>query len=247
MRILGNRQYDFMIQPNQTVPSRDYAGQSGPVVDAGDFNPAPPWIWNGFFSYDTGAFNTTFSVRHLSKGILNVERTGPEEKGYDPNLPNSISTNRVNAATYFGLAMSYRFGQSSGKNFELFGTIDNPLDKKPPVAPGGGGGAGSNYPTNPVYFDTFGMRWRAGARVAFQGGHERAGGASRFRPLTLPHWRAPGSTIAPLPFVGPCPLSLRSRPFPMCGSASSRRASSIIISARSVAVISTARDLPAST
>ena len=167
MRVLGNRQYDFIIQPNQTVPSRDYAGQSGPVVDAGDFNPAPPWIWNGFFSYDTGAFNTTFSVRHLSKGILNVERTGPEDKGYDPNLPNSISTNRVDAATYFGLAMSYRFGQSSGKNFELFGTIDNLFDRKPPVAPGGGGGAGSNYPTNPVYFDTFGMRWRVGARVAF--------------------------------------------------------------------------------
>ena len=78
-RVLGNHQYNFIIQPNQTVPSRDYAGQSGPVLDAGDFNPSPKWIWNGFLSYDNAGFNVTGSVRRVGEGILNVERIGPED------------------------------------------------------------------------------------------------------------------------------------------------------------------------
>jgi outer membrane receptor protein involved in Fe transport len=169
LRVLANHQYDFIVQPNRTVPARDYAGQSGPVVDAGDFNPAPPWIWTGFLSYDTTNFNATMSVRRISKGILNVERKGPEDAGYDPNAAGSISTNRVSGATYFGLAMTYKipFGSGGRDYVEIFGVADNIFDKKPPVAPGGGSLGGSNYPTNPVYFDTFGSRYKAGVRVRF--------------------------------------------------------------------------------
>lgn len=168
-RVLGNHQYNFIIQPNQTVPSRDYAGQSGPVLDAGDFNPSPKWIWNGFLSYDNAGFNVTGSVRRVGEGILNVERIGPEDPGYSPQLINSISTNRVKAATYFGLAMSYEIplGSTKDRNVEIFGTAENIFDTKPPVAPGGGGLGGSNYPTNPVYFDTFGARYRMGVRVRY--------------------------------------------------------------------------------
>jgi outer membrane receptor protein involved in Fe transport len=168
-RVLGNHQYDFIIQANQTVPSRNYAGQSGPVSDAGDFNPAPKWIWNGFVSYDNAGFNVTGSVRRIGQGILNAERIGPEDPGYSPQLLNSISTNRVKGVTYFGLAMSYEIPIGGGKdrNVEIFGTADNIFDTKPPVAPGGGGLGGSNYPTNPVYFDTFGSRYRMGVRVRY--------------------------------------------------------------------------------
>ncbi|MEI9852145.1 MAG: TonB-dependent receptor [Sphingomonas sp.] len=169
LRVLANRQYDFIIQPNQTVPARDYAGQSGPVVDAGDFNPAPPWIFNTFLSYDTANFNVTGSWRRINKGILNVERVGPEDPGYNPNAANSITTNRVKGADYFGLAMSYQIPIGSGGDqyVEIFGAAENIFDKKPPIAPGGGGQGGSNYPTNPVYFDTFGARYKAGVRVRF--------------------------------------------------------------------------------
>jgi iron complex outermembrane receptor protein len=168
VRVLGSHQYDFVIQPNPTVPSRDYAGQSGPVLDAGDFNPAPKWIWTSFLSYDNAGFNVTASVRSIGKGILNVERIGPEDPGYSPQAINSISTNRVKGATYVGLAMSYEIPLGTrDRNVELFGTVDNLFDRKPPVAPGGGGLGGSNYPTNPVYFDTFGSRYRMGLRFRY--------------------------------------------------------------------------------
>ncbi|MBB5986863.1 outer membrane receptor protein involved in Fe transport [Sphingobium sp. B1D3A] len=168
-RILGNHQYDFISQANPAASPRDYGGQSGPVVDGGDFNPAPPWIWNAFVTYDNAGFNTTLTWRRISQGIYNVERIGPEDEGYDPTQPNSINTNRVKGATYFNLAMSYRLpmGQSDTRHIELFASMDNIFDRKPPVAPGGGGGGGSNYPTNPVYFDTFGSKWRAGIRVRY--------------------------------------------------------------------------------
>ncbi len=44
----------------------------------------------------------------------------------------------------------------------VFAAIDNLLNKSPPVAPGGNG-----YPTNPVYFDTYGMTWKVGFRAKF--------------------------------------------------------------------------------
>ncbi len=68
--------------------------------------------------------------------------------------------------TYVGLSANYKvpFGDADG-SYEIFGTINNLLDSDPPIAPGGGGGRGSDYPTNPVYFDTLGAQFRAGIRV----------------------------------------------------------------------------------
>lgn len=168
-RVLANHQYDFIVLANPAATAVDYAGQSGPVADGGDFNPSPPWIWNAFLSYDNGGFNVTASWRHLSKGIYRVDRIGPEDPGYDPGIEDSISTNRVDAVSYYGLAMSYQIplGSSGDRYVELFGSINNIFDAAPPIAPGGGGGGGSNYPTNPVYFDTFGSRFRAGVRVKY--------------------------------------------------------------------------------
>lgn len=168
-RVLGNHQYDFVVQPNPSVPSIDYAGQSGPALASGDFNPTPDWIFNGFLSYDTERFNATLGVRHITAGALDVTKTGPDDPDYDPTLKNSISRNVVSARTYFNIAMSYKvpLGSSLDEYVEIFGTVENLFDKDPPIAPGNDAGGGSAYPTNPVYFDTFGMRWRTGVRVNF--------------------------------------------------------------------------------
>ncbi|GAA0283479.1 TonB-dependent receptor [Alteraurantiacibacter aestuarii] len=169
LRVLANNQYDFKVQADPTTPVIDYAGQTGPVLLGGDFNPSPDWVFMGFLSYDNGPFNATLSARHIAKGIYDVEKIGPQDAGYDPGLPDSINDNRVDSATYFNIAMSYEIPLGSGGDqyVELFGSIENLFDTTPPVAPGGGGLGGSNYPTNPVYFDTFGSRFRMGARLRF--------------------------------------------------------------------------------
>jgi outer membrane receptor protein involved in Fe transport len=55
------------------------------------------------------------------------------------------------------LSASYKFFDD---RFELFGSLKNVFDKSAVIAPGGNG-----YPTNPVYFDTYGRTWRVGVRV----------------------------------------------------------------------------------
>jgi len=169
LRLLANHQYDQVVQADPSVPSRDYAGQTGPVQSGGNLSPAPDWMFNGFLTYDNGGFNATISMRRVNSGVYDIEKIGPEDAGYDPTLRNSINTNRVEGRTYFGLAMSYEIpiGTTGDRSVEVFGAIDNVFDTKPPVAPGGGGLGGSNYPTNPVFFDTFGARFRTGVRVSY--------------------------------------------------------------------------------
>ena len=74
------------------------------------------------------------------------------------NYPNTINNNSVASAAYFNLSASYDIGE----HFSMFARIDNLLNKDPPVAPGGNG-----YPTNPVYFDTYGLVWKLGVRARF--------------------------------------------------------------------------------
>lgn len=169
LRLLANHQYDVKYQIDPSAPIIDFAGQTGPVQAGGNFNPSPEWVFNGFVTYDSGPFNATLSIRRISEGIYNVERVGPEDEGYVQGAFNSINTNRVSGATYVGLAMSYEIPLGGGDDnyVEVFGAIENLLDEKPPIAPGGGGLGGSNYPTNPVFFDTFGARFRSGVRVKF--------------------------------------------------------------------------------
>jgi outer membrane receptor protein involved in Fe transport len=127
-------------------------------------------MWNAIASYSTEKFNVTWTVRHIGAGILNMDRIGPEDAGYAPTVRNSITTNRVKGATYFNVAMSYKipFGDNDDQNVEVFGAVENLFDKDPAIAPGGGVAAGATaYPTNPVFFDTFGMRWKAGMRLKF--------------------------------------------------------------------------------
>jgi iron complex outermembrane receptor protein len=86
----------------------------------------------------------------------------PGEAGYVSTKPNTINNNSVASATYFNLSLNYTlpFFNEGARSVQVFGTLDNIFNRDPPVAPGGNG-----YPTNPVYFDTYGRTWRVGVRA----------------------------------------------------------------------------------
>ena len=164
LRLLLNYQYDFRVKQSAAVPTIDYAGQSGPAVEGGDFYPTPKWMWNALIGYERNRVTATMTIRHIGRGVLNHEWIGPEDPGYAPGLANSASLNRVPARTYVGFALSCAIPFGG----EIFGSIENLFDRKPPVAPGGTTSVlVSAYPTNPVFFDTFGMRWKTGIRLQF--------------------------------------------------------------------------------
>lgn len=169
LRVLSTYQYDQIINPGAGLPVYNYAGQSGPTAAFGDFNTAPKWQGNAFLTYLNGPFTGVLQVRYIGPGRYGIvdpntglPLIGPNQPGYSTTYGASINNNSVSSATYLNLALSYTlpFFRSDTRSVQVFGTVDNLLNKDPPIAPGGNG-----YPTNPVYFDTYGRTWRAGVRV----------------------------------------------------------------------------------
>jgi len=163
-RMLTALLYNMTINEGLGAPPVNFAGQSGPTAAFGGFNTSPRWQSNLFLSYANGPLTTTLQVRIIGRGTFEaIDGVGfapvaPGDPGYATTNVNSINTNSVASATYFNLAGSYELT----KNVSVFAAINNLFNRDPPVAPGGNG-----YPTNPVYFDTYGMSWKVGVRARF--------------------------------------------------------------------------------
>jgi len=168
-RLLGTYLYDLIIQAAPGSTPINFAGQSGPAEPLGDFNPSPKWILNGTLTYDHGPFTGTLQGRYIGSGALNKTFIGPDDPRYDPTLPNSINVNTVPSRFYLTLGLNYRLmTEAQGKQIEIFGVVDNLLDKDPPIAPGSTASVvQSSYPTNPAFFDTLGRRYRGGVRFRY--------------------------------------------------------------------------------
>jgi outer membrane receptor protein involved in Fe transport len=162
VRGLASYLYDQLFDQGVGQPPINYAGQTGPTGAFGTFNTSPNWQGNLFVTGTQGRFTGTVQVRYIGSGRfetltpLNQPPVQPGDPGYSSTNINSINTNKVAAAAYVNISASY----SIIEGVQLFGSINNLLDKDPPVAPGGNG-----YPTNPVYFDTYGRTWRVGVRA----------------------------------------------------------------------------------
>lgn len=160
----------MVVDANTTdsAPGIDYHNQTGGSAFSG-FTAPSKYILTGYATYDVGGFSITWDVRHIPQGIYDVRR--------DPSLPvanlNSINYNTVGSRWYWGLSTSYKFGLGGDdNNAEFFLSIRNIFDKDPPSSPNNVNGssgyvAGNGGPTNPVFYDTLGARWRAGMRIAF--------------------------------------------------------------------------------
>ena len=164
LRMLTSLLYNMTVNAGLGAAPVDYAGQTGPTAAFGGFNTSPRWQSNFFLTYGNGPFTGTLQVRYIGHGTFeSITAYGgtpiaPGQPGYSTTDPNSINNNSVASATYLNLSASYDFGD----HFSVFARIDNLLNKDPPIAPGGNG-----YPTNPVYFDTYGLVWKLGVRARF--------------------------------------------------------------------------------
>jgi iron complex outermembrane recepter protein len=163
-RLLTSLLYNMTVDNGLGSGGVDYAGQTGPTAAFGNFNTSPRWQSNFFLTYGNGPLSATLQVRWIGRGTFETltavggSPIQPGDPGYSPTSANSINSNNVASATYLNLSASYDFTQ----HFSAFMRIDNLLNKDPPIAPGGNG-----YPTNPVYFDTYGMTWKVGVRAKF--------------------------------------------------------------------------------
>jgi outer membrane receptor protein involved in Fe transport len=162
LRLIGTYLYDMIVDTGLGPAPIDYRGQSGPVASFGSFNTQPDWQARAFLTYARDRFTSTFETRYIGSGSLNV--TWFESPFGDPSnrQPLSVNDNSVDDAYYLSWSGSYDFRQSDDQSMQLFWVVNNLLDKDPIIAPGG-----NAYPTNPVFFDTLGRRFRVGMRFTF--------------------------------------------------------------------------------
>jgi iron complex outermembrane receptor protein len=112
-------------------------------------------------TYDRGPFSATVQTRYV--GSANINNLYHEGGG-----PNSIDNNSVPAVAYLDLRASYQFG--SDKRWQVYGAIDNLLNKDPPVVPYTSLSPtfqALSIPEIAAYYDVLGVQVRAGVRVTF--------------------------------------------------------------------------------
>jgi len=104
-------------------------------------------------TYSHGGSSITAQLRYISKGKI--------DNTFDTLPSNRISNNRVPSVVYLNLYGTLALDKAGGTS--LFMSIENVLDKDPPVVP---------YPalftaTNAQYYDVVGRYFRVGAKLKF--------------------------------------------------------------------------------
>jgi outer membrane receptor protein involved in Fe transport len=163
VRVIGSYLYDLIVDTGLGNRPVNYEGQSGPVGSFGGFNTSPNWQATAWLTYARERFTTTLETRYVGSGSLDATRFESPAGSASNTQLFSVTTNSVDDRYYLGLSGSYDFkGADAASSLQLFWAIQNLLDEDPPVAPGG-----NSYPTNPVFFDTIGRRYRVGVRFGF--------------------------------------------------------------------------------
>jgi hypothetical protein len=177
--LLAEHMMDQIFAANANSPSVNIVGQTGTANSfLSDNQPTAKWTGSLTGTYAQGPWAFTGQMRFVSSGIM------------DYNAPNGIvvsnvgtgagtgavpSVYRYNVTTVpsyeiFTLSGQYTFGNLGAvSNLQIFGVVENLLDKRPPFASGTGafGVNNGNGGTNPIFFDALGRMYRVGLRMNF--------------------------------------------------------------------------------
>jgi iron complex outermembrane recepter protein len=120
----------------------------------------PQWSANLSLGYRLNRFGANTTIRWLDKTLQDATLIGPGQPGYSPTLPNSINDNIRPNIFYFNVSANYEIVKRDGLSLELFGVVNNLLDKDPPHF------AGSN-PVGASLYDLVGRSYKLALRAKF--------------------------------------------------------------------------------
>ncbi len=196
-RLLTTWTGEQVFQSYAGAPTVSELGQTGASNNfLNDENPSARWTGNLSISWVKGGFSLTPNMRFVGQGTLAyngiTQAENPTLYNYAlygfPNASNpsaadykaqlyakqygwvALPFNRVPSYFVFGLNAAYNFENISGiKRLSVFTQVDNLLNRIPPFAnsPTGFFGGPSDGGTNPIFFDTLGLRYRVGFRMSF--------------------------------------------------------------------------------
>jgi iron complex outermembrane recepter protein len=130
----------------------DVTGNAGSVTNIVG---VPRYKIDGVISFSRPRWGLSAHMRYIPSGILDATKIGPEQAGYNINDPNSISTNIVDPAFYLDFSGHF----SVNERFELYGSVNNVLDKGEP--------AQLRFFGNGLHFDPYGRAYKVGVRLHY--------------------------------------------------------------------------------
>jgi iron complex outermembrane receptor protein len=136
--------------------ARTIAG--GRDIDAAGTSAAPDWSWNGTATYQLNRLTAGLMVRYTSKIKYSATLVGPDDPNYDIRSSNSINQNLWPEALYFNTFARYVLLDEDQRRLEVYGNIDNLLDKQPPIVAISLGGSA---------YDLVGRAFKVGLRFSY--------------------------------------------------------------------------------
>jgi hypothetical protein len=144
----------------------DLVGQIRSSVFIPGVSASPKWTGNIITSYLMGDLSTSLSARYIGGAKFdNTWCDSVDCPSYQNEagqyLAGSVDNNWVKPYFNFSLNGSYNLQIANLKQFQVFGSINNLLDKTPPFTGGGLSGATAQF------HDTMGRAYRFGVRMRF--------------------------------------------------------------------------------
>ena len=120
----------------------------------------PDWKVLGIQTYANGPLTLTLQERWHSDGTFGAQYTVCQTScPVSSSVSPTIDRNYMSGALYWDIGAQYKFGE----HYNLYGKVDNLLDREPSMSPGTGTGIG----INPGLYDVLGRTYRLGLRVTF--------------------------------------------------------------------------------
>jgi outer membrane receptor protein involved in Fe transport len=144
----------------------DVVGQIRTNTFVPGVTPTPEWMGNFTATYLLGDFTGSLRANYVGGAKLDkLWGDSPDDANYQDAfgtyLYGSVDNNQVKPYVNFALNASYNLKIANAKQFQVFGSINNLLDKSPPWSAGYVSGA------SPQYHDTMGRAYRMGVRMRF--------------------------------------------------------------------------------
>lgn len=144
---------EHLTQIDSTGPTE----RAGKVSNHARINGVPEWSTVTDVTYRLPEWTFNLQARYVGQGIFNAALTEGCCKA------NTVSDNSVPAYIYYSLNMQHDL-TVGGHSFQVYGIINNLLDKQPPNIPSGAAGGINESSTNGAFYDTVGRNYRIGVR-----------------------------------------------------------------------------------
>ena len=115
-------------------------------------------------TYSLARFTGALQARYFADTRYSPTAFGPDQVGYNPALPTSISDNLFPGVVYLYLNASYNLIDDGNRRLQAFTTINNVLNKRPSLL---GVAAGNITNDGLQLYDTVGRFFRVGLRFQY--------------------------------------------------------------------------------